>query len=59
MGKGQSYNNQDVDNSKEHQKCNKAKVSIKVIRTLKVKIDKSFESLPMGYYLWIPRPVEG
>jgi hypothetical protein len=43
--------------SKMHVRIRTPKVSIKVIRTPKVEINQNSESLPMMYYLWIPRPV--
>ncbi len=61
-GKGQNYENQNIENQKEHRKNSESSEHRKC-PSIFHKSDQNVENqkyqLPMAYYLWIPRPVGG
>ncbi len=61
-GKGQNYENQNIENQKEHRKNSESSEHRKC-PSIFHKSDQNVENrkyqLPMAYYLWVPRPVGG
>ncbi len=61
-GKGQNYENQNIENQKEHRK-NSEPSEHRKCPSIFHKSDQNVENrkyqLPMAYYLWIPRGLWG
>ncbi len=62
LGKGQNYENHNIENQKEHRKNSKPSEHQKC-SSIFHKSDQNVENrkyqLPMVYYLWLPKPVGG